>query len=85
MVVIRSNEFITTYYCNLMHFITITSTFTTGCLGGYSPDTLVEGFPYYVLLPNITITSGLLPVTTSFSLLPIVVPGRDFPLLRINA
>ncbi len=48
-------------------------------------EVVVEGFLTTLLLPNITITTCLLPVTAIFTLLPIVVPGRDLPLLRINA
>ncbi len=69
---------ITTIY---YHYFKVTLHFTAQCLGDDPQEGVVKGFPCYVLLPNITITTFLLPVTTSFSLLPIVVPGRDFPLL----
>jgi hypothetical protein len=72
MVVIRSNEFITTYYCNLLQFITITSTFAAPGLPARRVDLVVWQDAYYILLQNTTITTWLLLVTTKISLLPIV-------------
>ncbi len=84
-VVTCSNEVNTTYYCNLLPLLHGYFTCHTTPSGAIAPEGVLWLNPYYILLPNTTITTLLLPVTTKFSLLPIVHLGTWLELLLINA